>query len=276
MPTIDPVIQIEDVHKSFDVPVPGQTTWQRLRKVTEKREVLKGVSATVNKGNVVVLLGSSGSGKSTLLRCINRLETIDSGRIRVNGSVIGKTSYNGIEVEANSRALARQRAEVGMVFQQFNLFPNKTALHNIIDPLTTVRKLSKDEARTVAEEQLVLVGLADRMHSYPSALSGGQQQRVAIARAMAMKPSALLFDEPTSALDPELVGEVLSVIRTIAERGTTLVIVTHEMSFARDIASEIIVMDSGVIVESGPPHEIFSRPQHPKTQALLRRHQAEL
>ena len=203
------------------------------------------------------------------MRCLNRLETIDAGRIVVNGEEIGKVERDGTWRPASPRDLARQRSEIGMVFQHFNLFGNKTALENIVAPLRTVRRTPPGEARNIARERLASVGLLDHADSYPSGLSGGQQQRVAIARALAMEPAAILFDEPTSALDAELVGEVLSTIRGIAESGTTMVIVTHELTFARDIADTIVVMDEGRIVESGPPAEIFQRPSHPKTAALV-------
>jgi polar amino acid transport system ATP-binding protein len=267
------VIQISDVHKTF-VMTPKATLWQRLtaRPPQEKRiEVLKGVDLEVRRGETVVILGSSGSGKSTLLRCINKLETIEGGRILVNGHMIGYDERNGQLVSEKPSVTAKKRTDVGMVFQHFNLFLNKTALGNVMAPLRDVKRLSMAQAREAALPQLRLVGLADRADNYPSKLSGGQKQRVAIARALAMEPSVMLFDEPTSALDPELVGEVLNVIRKIAEQGTTMVIVTHEMQFARDIADRIVVMDQGVIVEEGSPDAIFTRPAHPKTRALLSR-----
>jgi len=231
--------------------------------------VLKGINLQVRPSEIVAVLGPSGSGKSTLLRCINHLEKIDEGRILVNGHLIGYRDRAGKLVEDTPAAIAGQRAEVGMVFQRFNLFPNKTALGNVMAPLVAVRGLTKDQARKVASAQLGEMGLSDRMHAYPSKLSGGQQQRVAIARAMAMSPKVMLFDEPTSALDPELVGEVLEAIRRIGAAGTTMVIVTHEMGFARDIAHRIVVMDQGVIIEEGPPEQLFTRPQHERTRALL-------
>jgi len=267
----DTVIDIQDVHKTF--PGPRLTGWQRLRgkQVDPSRdvEVLKGVNLQVQQSEIVAVLGPSGSGKSTLLRCINHLEKIDAGRILVNGHLIGYRERAGKLVEDTPAAIAKQRAEVGMVFQRFNLFPNKTALGNVMAPLMAVRSLPKDRARQLATAQLDEMGLKERMHAFPSKLSGGQQQRVAIARAMAMSPKVMLFDEPTSALDPELVGEVLEAIRRIGVTGTTMVIVTHEMGFARDIADRIVVMDQGAIIEEGPPEQLFTHPQHERTRALL-------
>lgn len=267
------VITISDVHKTF-VMTPKATLWQRLTAnlPRERRiEVLKGVDLEIHRGETVVILGSSGSGKSTLLRCINKLETIDGGRILVNGHLIGYEERDGQLVGEKASITAKKRTDIGMVFQHFNLFLNKTALGNVMAPLRDVKRLSASQAREVAIPQLRLVGLADRADNYPSKLSGGQKQRVAIARALAMEPSIMLFDEPTSALDPELVGEVLNVIRKIAEQGTTMVIVTHEMQFARDIADRIVVMDQGIIVEEGSPDAIFTTPAHAKTRALLSR-----
>ncbi|MEO7745076.1 MAG: amino acid ABC transporter ATP-binding protein [Actinomycetota bacterium] len=266
-----PVIDIQAVHKTFRGP--RATGLRRLlrRDLDGGRdvEVLKGINLQVRPSEIVAVLGPSGSGKSTLLRCINHLEKIDEGRILVNGHLIGYRDRAGKLVEDTPAAIAGQRAEVGMVFQRFNLFPNKTALGNVMAPLVAVRGLAKEQARSVASAQLAEMGLTDRMHAYPSKLSGGQQQRVAIARAMAMAPKVMLFDEPTSALDPELVGEVLEAIRRIGAGGTTMVIVTHEMGFARDIADRIVVMDQGVIIEEGPPEQLFSNPQHERTRALL-------
>ncbi|MFF1831386.1 amino acid ABC transporter ATP-binding protein [Paenarthrobacter sp. NPDC058040] len=241
------------------------------RPVERRLEVLKGVDLDIRRGETVVILGSSGSGKSTLLRCINKLETIEGGRILVNGHMIGYEDRGGKLVSEKPSITAKKRTDVGMVFQHFNLFLNKTALGNVMAPLRDVKGMTAKEAREVALPQLRLVGLADRADNYPSRLSGGQKQRVAIARALAMEPSVMLFDEPTSALDPELVGEVLTVIKKIAQQGTTMVIVTHEMQFARDIADRIVVMDQGVIVEQGPPEVIFTQPTHAKTRALLSR-----
>ena len=268
-----PVIEIRDVHKTFRSPAPS--LWQRLRGKTRDGsrdvEVLKGITLDVAPSEIVAVLGSSGSGKSTLLRCINHLEKIDRGRILVNGHLIGYREKAGRLVEDTPAAIARQRAEVGMVFQRFNLFANKTALGNVMAPLVEVRRMSREAAREVAVARLEEIGLGDRMEKYPSTLSGGQQQRVAIARAMAMSPKVMLFDEPTSALDPELVGEVLEAIRRIASTGTTMVIVTHEMSFAREIADRIVVMDGGVVIEQGPPEQLFTDPRHERTRALLQR-----
>jgi len=267
------IIDVQDVHKTF-VSLSKRSLWDRLRgraKVEKRVEVLKGVDLSVHRGETVVILGSSGSGKSTLLRCINKLETIEGGRIYVNGHLIGYEERDGELVSEKASVTARKRTDIGMVFQQFNLFLNKTALGNVMAPLRDVKRLSAAAAREIAVPNLELVGLADKMESYPSKLSGGQKQRVAIARALAMEPSVMLFDEPTSALDPELVGEVLATIRKIAQQGTTMMIVTHEMQFAREIADRIVVMDQGVIVEHGPPDAIFTDPQHPKTRALLRR-----
>jgi polar amino acid transport system ATP-binding protein len=269
----DTIIEVRDVHKTF-VSDTKQTLWGRLsgRKHVQKRvEVLKGVDLTVHRGETIAILGSSGSGKSTLLRCINKLETIDAGRIYVNGHLIGYEERDGELIAEKAAITAQKRTDIGMVFQHFNLFLNKTALGNVMAPLRDVKKLSAEQARSIAVPNLEMVGLGDKMENYPSKLSGGQKQRVAIARALAMEPSVMLFDEPTSALDPELVGEVLAVIKKIAQQGTTMVIVTHEMQFARDIADRIVVMDQGVIVEQGPPSRIFTAPQHPKTRALLSR-----
>jgi polar amino acid transport system ATP-binding protein len=267
------VISISDVHKTY-VMTPKPTLWQKMmsRPPAEMRiEVLKGVDLEIRRGETVVILGSSGSGKSTLLRCINKLETIEGGRILVNGHLIGYEERGGKLISEKPSITAKKRTDIGMVFQHFNLFLNKTALGNVMAPLRDVKGLSAKQAREIALPQLRLVGLADRADNYPSRLSGGQKQRVAIARALAMEPSVMLFDEPTSALDPELVGEVLTVIKKIAEQGTTMVIVTHEMQFARDIADRIVVMDEGIIVEQGPPEAIFTRPAHAKTRALLSR-----
>lgn len=267
------IIEVRDVHKTF-VSEAKRSLWSRLtgRPHAEKRvEVLKGVDLEVHRGETIAILGSSGSGKSTLLRCINKLETIDAGRIYVNGHLIGYEERGGELIAEKAAITAQKRTDIGFVFQHFNLFLNKTALGNVMAPLRDVKKLSATEARNIAVPNLEMVGLGDKMENYPSKLSGGQKQRVAIARALAMEPSVMLFDEPTSALDPELVGEVLAVIKKIAQQGTTMVIVTHEMQFARDIADRIVVMDQGVIVEEGPPSRVFTAPQHPKTRALLSR-----
>ncbi|MET3174347.1 UNVERIFIED_ORG: polar amino acid transport system ATP-binding protein [Arthrobacter sp. UYCu721] len=267
------IISIQEVHKTF-VLTPKQTLWNRItgKAHQEKRiEVLKGVNLDIHRGETVAILGSSGSGKSTLLRCINKLETIDSGRIYVNGHLIGYEEREGQLISEKPSLTAKKRTDIGMVFQHFNLFLNKTALGNVMAPLRDVKGLSADKARQIALPNLDLVGLGDKADNFPSKLSGGQKQRVAIARALAMEPRVMLFDEPTSALDPELVGEVLAVIKKIAQQGTTMMIVTHEMQFAREIADRIVVMDHGIIVEQGPPETVFTNPRHAKTRALLSR-----
>ena len=249
------VIEALDVHKSFG-----------------DLQILKGISLQVRKGEVVVLIGASGSGKTTFIRCINLLEDIQSGRIRVNGQPMGyREKADGSLVRDSERNIARQRRDIGMVFQRFNLFAHMTALENIIEAPIQVLGVSRDAALIQGRELLARVGLADKAAHYPSMLSGGQQQRVAIARALAMKPKAMLFDEPTSALDPETVGEVLNVMKALAEDGMTMVVVTHEMGFAREVADRVVVLDQGELIEQGPPEQIFSRPNHPRTQAFLSR-----
>ncbi|MCL2491222.1 MAG: amino acid ABC transporter ATP-binding protein [Coriobacteriia bacterium] len=230
-----------------------------LRKVFGDHEVLHDIDFNVNKGEVVCVLGPSGSGKSTMLRCINLLEVPTSGEIWVEGT----------QVNAKGTDINKMRERLGMVFQQFNLFPHKTAKGNVELALIKVRKLSKDHASRIAMEQLERVGLAERADFYPAQLSGGQQQRVAIARALAMEPQVMLFDEVTSALDPELVRDVLNVMRSLAEQGMTMIVVTHEMGFARDVADRVVFMDEGVIVEQGTPSEIFDNPQHMRTKDFL-------
>ncbi|NUR57541.1 MAG: amino acid ABC transporter ATP-binding protein, partial [Catenulispora sp.] len=215
------------------------------------------------------LIGPSGSGKSTLLRCVNHLEKIDAGRISVHGQLVGYHERKGRLHEMPDRDVARQRRGIGMVFQRFNLFPHKTALENIIEAPTQVLGMSREAAITEARDHLEKVGLSDKEGSYPSQLSGGQQQRVAIARALAMRPSLMLFDEPTSALDPELVGDVLEVMRRLAEAGMTMIVVTHEMGFARDVGDTVAFMDGGVIVERGDARQVISDPQHARTRAFL-------
>jgi len=247
------MIRAEDVHKRFG-----------------HLEVLKGINLTVEPGQAVVVIGPSGSGKSTFLRCLNHLETIERGRIYLDGELMGYREVNGRLKPASPRAVARMRAECGMVFQRFNLFPHMTALGNVAEAPIHVRGVSKREATAQAQALLVKVGLADKAHNYPSQLSGGQQQRVAIARALAMGPKVMLFDEATSALDPELVGEVLNVMRDLAREGMTMVVVTHEMGFARDVGDRVLFMDGGVVVEEGPPDQIFSAPAHERTQSFLR------
>ncbi len=233
--------------------------------------VLNGVDLTVRRGQVVAIIGPSGSGKTTLLRCLNCLEKIDAGRISIDGQLLGYREKAGKLVEENEAGIARLRAQIGFVFQRFNLFAHKTALENIIEAPVHVLGQSKAEASEYAHLLLAKVGLADKTHTYPHHLSGGQQQRVAIARALAMKPKLMLFDEATSALDPELVGEVLKVMRQLAEEGMTMVVVTHEMNFAREVADHIIFMDKAVIVEQGPPEQIFAAAQHERTRSFLGR-----
>ncbi|WP_273222257.1 amino acid ABC transporter ATP-binding protein [Bifidobacterium tibiigranuli] len=265
------IIECRDVHKSFMIRLEHPTFGQRLHRERRAKEVLKGIDVAVREGEVFALLGSSGSGKSTLLRCINHLEIPDSGEIVVNGREMGMQSINGVNMPARTSELASQRSEIAMVFQHFNLFANKNVIGNVMMPLRDIRGLGRDEAREAAVASLGRVGIAEELFNmYPDRLSGGQQQRVAIARALAMKPHAILFDEPTSALDPELVGEVLQVIRRIADEGTTMMIVTHEMAFARGIADQIIVMDDGRIVEQGPARSVFDNPQSDKMKALLK------
>jgi polar amino acid transport system ATP-binding protein len=248
----DLMLKAEAVHKSFG-----------------RLEVLKGVSLEVKTGEVMCMLGPSGSGKSTFLRCINHLEKIDAGRLWVDGSLVGYRQQGDKLHELRESEVAGERAQIGMVFQRFNLFPHMTALENVIEAPTHV--LGVDKATAVAEGQALLerVGLADKVDVYPAQLSGGQQQRVAISRALAMKPKLMLFDEPTSALDPELVGDVLDAMRQLARDGMTMVVVTHEIGFAREAGDTLVFMDEGVIVESGPPREVLSNPRHDRTRAFL-------
>jgi len=237
----------------------------RVRGLTKSfgsNQVLKGVDLDVIKGQVVSVIGASGSGKTTLLRCVNLLETYDGGSIEVDGVEVGYTDANGRRRPRSERELARIRADIGMVFQLFNLFPHLTARDNVVLGLRKVRGMDRVEAREVAEQWLARVGLADKFESLPIELSGGQQQRVGIARAVAMNPKVLLLDEITSALDPELVGEVLTVVRELANDGMTMILVTHEMSFARDVSSRVVFMDAGRIAVEGPPHEVFSAQAH--------------
>jgi polar amino acid transport system ATP-binding protein len=231
--------------------------------------VLNGVDLSVKRGQVVVIVGPSGSGKTTLLRCLNHLEKIDSGRIYIEGQLLGYRDVNGQLVEERETQVARMRAQIGFVFQRFNLFAHKTALENIIEAPVHVLGRSRQEATAQAMELLNKVGLAEKAHAYPHKLSGGQQQRVAIARALAMNPKLMLFDEATSALDPELVGEVLRVMRQLAEEGMTMVVVTHEMGFARDVADHAIFMDKAVIVEEGTPEQVFEHTENPRTREFL-------
>ncbi len=254
----DPLVRAVNVHKSF-----------------QANEVLKGIDLDVYPGEVVVLLGPSGSGKTTFLRCINQLETINGGRIWVDGQLMGYAERDGGLHRLNDKAIAAQRRDIGMVFQRFNLFPHKTAMENVTEAPTQVKGVRKARAQERAIELLRRVGLDDKPAAYPAQLSGGQQQRVAIARALAMDPKLMLFDEPTSALDPELVGEVLKVMRDLAEGGMTMIVVTHEMSFAREVADEVVFMDGGVVVEQGPPRQVIDHPQHARTKAFLSRMRQE-
>jgi polar amino acid transport system ATP-binding protein len=248
------LVRARNVHKSF-----GEV------------EVLKGIDLDVAPGEVVVVLGPSGSGKSTFLRCINHLEAIDRGSIVVAGEQIGYSLRNGRLNKLPARAIAVQRRQIGMVFQQFNLYPHMTALQNIIEAPIGVHKQSRREATELAMELLARVGLTHKADSYPRQLSGGQQQRVAIARALAIRPKLMLFDEPTSALDPELVGEVLATMRDLADQGLTMIVVTHEIGFAREAADRVVFMDGGYIVEQGKPEDVLGNPQHPRTRAFLSR-----
>ena len=242
-----------------------------LRKSFGPLEVLRDVNLVVESGQVTCIVGPSGSGKSTLLRCLNRLEVPNGGAVYLDGELVGVTEKNGRLFEMTPQALARQRQAMGMVFQGFHLFPHRTALENIIEAPITVKKLPREVAIREARDLLGKVGLAEKADSYPQQLSGGQQQRIAIARSLAMRPKLMLFDEPTSALDPELVGEVLAVMKQLALEGTTMVVVTHEMSFARDVADQVVFMDGGVVVEAGPPEAVLARPQHARTKAFLAR-----
>jgi polar amino acid transport system ATP-binding protein len=247
-----PMVKAEQVHKWF-----GRT------------EVLKGIDLEVDRREVVCMIGPSGSGKSTFLRCINHLEKINSGRLSVNGELVGYRERAGKLYEMRESEVARQRREIGMVFQHFNLFPHMTALDNVMEAPIRVKGLDRAAVQTRAEALLERVGLADKGKAYPSQLSGGQQQRVAIARALCMDPQLMLFDEPTSALDPELVGEVLDAMRKLAEDGMTMIVVTHEMGFAREVGDRLVFLDGGVIVESGPPREVLANPQHERTRSFL-------
>ena len=246
------MVKAEGVHKSFG-----------------RLEVLCGISLEVGRGEVMCIIGPSGSGKSTFLRAINHLEKINRGRLWVDGELVGYVQRGDKLHELPDKLVAKRRAEIGMVFQRFNLFPHKTALENVIEAPRLVRGAAKTRAIGEATALLERVGLADKLESYPSQLSGGQQQRVAIARALAMKPKLMLFDEPTSALDPELVGDVLDVMRGLASDGMTMVVVTHEMGFAREVADKLVFMDGGAIVEAGDPREVLANPQHERTKLFL-------
>ena len=232
-------------------------------------KVLKGVTLSVERGQVLCIVGPSGSGKTTFLRCINHLEPISGGRLYLDGELVGYREKHGKLYELAPREAAKQRRDVGMVFQHFNLFPHRTALGNIVEAPIHVKKTKKDAAVQRARDLLEQVGLSEKAGAYPAQLSGGQQQRVAIARALAMDPKLMLFDEPTSALDPELVGEVLTVMKNLARGGMTMLVVTHEMGFAREVADQLVFMDGGIIVESGSPREVLSNPKHQRTRAFL-------
>jgi len=247
-----PMVKAEQVHKWFG-----------------RVEVLKGIDLEVAQREVMCIIGPSGSGKSTFLRCINHLEDVDSGRLSVDGQVVGYRERAGKLYEMRDREVCQQRQDIGMVFQRFNLFPHMTAMDNIVEAPIRVRGESKAVAVERAQQLLDRVGLGNRGDTYPSQLSGGQQQRVAIARALAMQPKLMLFDEPTSALDPELVGEVLDVMRALAYDGMTMIVVTHEIGFAREVGDSLVFMDDGVIVEAGLPREVLANPQHKRTQAFL-------
>jgi polar amino acid transport system ATP-binding protein len=247
-----PMVKAEQVCKSFGA-----------------LHVLKGITLEVGKGEVLCMVGPSGSGKSTFLRCINHLEQVNAGRLYVDGELIGYRERGSKLHEMPPREAAKQRRDIGMVFQHFNLFPHRTALQNVVEAPVHVKKAKKNDAVARAKDLLDQVGLSAKADAYPAQLSGGQQQRVAIARALAMNPKLMLFDEPTSALDPELVGEVLSVMKKLAAEGMTMVVVTHEMGFAREVANQLVFMDGGVVVESGPPREVLANPRHDRTKAFL-------
>ena len=250
--TAVPMVSAEGVHKRFG-----------------RQEVLKGITLEVQRGEVLCLLGPSGSGKSTFLRCINHLEKINSGRLSVDGELVGYRQVGDRLHELKESEVARKRAHIGMVFQHFNLFPHMTAIGNVMCAPIRVKKAGREQARASACSLLDSVGLADKYDAYPAQLSGGQQQRVAIARALAMEPKLMLFDEPTSALDPELVGDVLAVMQQLARDGMTMIVVTHEIGFARGVADTVVFMDGGVVVESGPPAEVLGAPRHERTRAFL-------
>jgi len=241
----------------------------RVRKSFGTHEVLKDISLNVNKGEVMCLIGPSGSGKSTFLRCINHLEEVNAGRLYVDGVLVGYREVNNKLHELKASDAAHQRSDIGMVFQKFNLFPHLTALENVIAAPTIVKKIDKDVATKKGKELLERVGLSSKMEHYPAHLSGGQQQRVAIARALAMEPKLMLFDEPTSALDPELVGEVLDVMKTLAKTGMTMIVVTHEMGFAREVADSMVFMDDGRVIETGTPESVLLSPQNERTKSFL-------
>ena len=240
-----------------------------VKKKYGSNEVLAGVTLSVEQGEVLCIIGPSGSGKSTFLRCLNHLESINGGRIYVNGELMGYRQVGNVLYEMKPKDIARQRQAIGMVFQRFNLFPHLTALQNIIEAPIGVAGLDPEEAKALGLELLQQVGLGDKGDHYPAQLSGGQQQRVAIARALAMKPKLMLFDEPTSALDPELVGDVLDVMKNLAKAGMTMIVVTHEMGFAREVADKVVFIDKGQIVESGTPKQVLDNPKEARTKAFL-------
>jgi len=244
---------------------------QRIWKSFGSVDVLKGINLEVQEREVLCLIGPSGSGKSTLLRCINHLEKIDAGRLYVDGVLVGYKQRGDKLHELREKEVAFQRKDIGMVFQRFNLFPHMTALENVMEAPVQVRREPKAQVRQRAHELLERVGLADKAQNYPAQLSGGQQQRVAIARALAMQPKLMLFDEPTSALDPELVGDVLGVMKQLAKDGMTMVVVTHEMQFAREVADKVLFMDGGVVVEEGPPERVIGSPREERTKEFLAR-----
>ncbi|WP_435974081.1 amino acid ABC transporter ATP-binding protein [Streptomyces sp. Qhu_M48] len=250
--TGQPMVKAEGVHKSYGA-----------------AHILRGIDLEVQNGEVFCLVGPSGSGKSTFLRCINHLERVDGGRLSVDGQLVGYRQKGDKLYELKDSEVAVQRRDIGMVFQRFNLFPHMTALGNVMEAPIQVKGESRAVARERAERLLDRVGLRDKMGNYPSQLSGGQQQRVAIARALAMEPKLMLFDEPTSALDPELVGDVLDVMRDLAESGMTMIVVTHEMGFAREVGDSLVFMDGGVVVEAGNPRDVLGNPQHDRTKAFL-------
>jgi len=251
-PSTDVVVETTDVEKWFG-----------------KTQVLNGISLTVKRAEVVVMIGASGSGKTTFIRCINHLEKIQSGRIQVNGHLIGYREINGKLIEDREQNIARQRQDIGMVFQRFNLFPHMTAIDNIREAPIRVRGIDEAEATETARALLARVGLEHKADVYPGQLSGGQQQRVAIARALAMKPALMLFDEPTSALDPEMIGEVLEVMKELAHEGMTMIVVSHEMGFAKEVADRVVMMDDGRIIEEGTPEHFFTSPTHERTKSFL-------
>jgi polar amino acid transport system ATP-binding protein len=242
---------------------------ERVHKRFGRLEVLKGITLEVQPGEVMVLLGPSGSGKSTFLRCINHLEKINSGRLSVDGELVGYREAGDKLHELREREIARKRGEIGMVFQHFNLFPHMTALENVTCAPIRVKKIQREQANAHGRELLERVGLPDKVGSYPAQLSGGQQQRVAIARALAMEPKLMLFDEPTSALDPELVGDVLQAMKQLAGEGMTMIVVTHEMAFAAEVADTVVLMDDGIVVEAGDPDRVLGEPRHERTRAFL-------